>query len=103
WSAACPSLSLSTRMIRSARCTRWWARTSGGRKRAQPPARAAQINITIPSSEEDRQATGVLLQVAGVVGIEDGVIAEIEPQSHALLEGEQQPPTDVRAEIVAGV
>src|SRR5215207_7620365 len=87
-------------MIRSARCARWWGRTGGGSRRAHPAVAnaIASSNSFIQCSKEDREPTAVLLEVARVVGVEHGVVAEIEAQGHPLLERQQQTAAGVGGE-----
>src|SRR4051812_39235827 len=90
-------------MIRSDRYARWWGFTRLLRKLEQPPAPSSARPRTRPrtaSLENDGEPTGVLLEIAGVVGVEEHVVAKIEAQGDPLLEREQDPSAHVRgAEI----
>src|SRR4051812_15452873 len=88
-------------MIRSARKARWCGFTSQVRFFPAQPEAASSASRTI--LEKDREATGKLLELLGVVGAEDHVVAKVGAQRDALLEGYEQPAPDVGHGVVAGV
>src|SRR5690606_13381252 len=83
WSSAAASCWLvSNRMVRSARCS-----FSLGRTACLPqPASAAASAAAAASLEKDRQSTAQLLSARGLVRIEEGPVAQVDPHRDLLLE-----------------
>src|SRR5438552_3302075 len=86
-------------MIRSARKARWCGLTSQVWLFPAQPERTS--SETINALEKNREATGILLELLGVIGAEDHIVAKVDAQGDALLEGDQQPAPHVGHSVVA--
>src|SRR3954451_13256623 len=83
-------------MSRSASKARWCGLTSQLREVPQPAAnRKSRL-------KQNRQATRELLELVGVVGAEEHVVAEVEAHGDPLLEGDEQPAAHVGRGVVTG-
>src|SRR4051794_4857826 len=87
-------------MMRSARYSRSFGLTAH-LCAVQPPPAPTRSARRIAFLENNRQSTGILLRILNVVGIEDHVIAKIESQRDALLEGHHHAAADVHRREIA--
>src|SRR5688572_16500308 len=89
-------------MIRSARYARWCGLTSQVRVLPAQPA-AVRVKRTRRVLKQDCQATGKLLELLGVVGAEDHIVAKVGAQGDALLESDEHAAAGVGHGVVAGL